>query len=431
MRQKCISIEKCYCIILMILMASMIIVPVSYQKHKMLILVILCGGVFYSVVKRKCYIPIDIVRVLLLYILYNTVSVVIGITTSAPGAVRVTSTEIVWPILFVVLFLAFPAINVIDYVFTGIILGMWVVSLMDFALLMTAYGIFPLQIEWFTQIDLGYYVNPAGHAFTSGHMVSYLYGIPFVAGLLIVEKKKRFSYMLLLAFELFNIFLSGRRAMFLLVGLLPVFGILIYRYIRNKGFKKYRIVSRLSKNQTFILTLACVFGVCVIYYSKNYIIFLLDTLLEGFEFKNAANPDAHIRGIQFSALMKGWLEHPLFGNGAGSYTIECIRSEEQLWAYELSYCALLFQKGLIGAGLFLNLVIHAYRSSKKKIQKNKYFLKYCYPVLMGMTGVLIGNATNPYLGKFSCIWYLFLAVSLSGMLNFKNKDTSEIFSKTN
>jgi hypothetical protein len=41
------------------------------------------------------------------------------------------------------------------------------------------------------------------------------------------------------------------------------------------------------------------------------------------------------------------------------------------------------------------------------------------PVLAGMTCFLIANATNPYLGKFDCLWVIFLPIALInyGLLN--------------
>lgn len=425
MRQAGITLEKCYCIILMLLMISMLVFPVSYQKHKIILLAVLLGVCFYSIIMQKCHMPKEILCVMSVYVLYNMISILRGILLSTPGAIRVSTTEIVWPIFFVLLFCAFPDKNVIDYVFRGIIVGIWVVSLMDLLLLLTAYGMLPLPMALFDQIDLGYYVNPEGRAFTSGHMVSYLYGIPFVAGLCVVDRDRRrfWPNLILLFLEVFIIALSGRRAMFLLVAIMPFFGYFVYRYSLSRSFFKLKISDRISTVQAVLFPVVCAAVLCLMYVLRGYISFLIDTLLEGFDFKNATNADAYVRGAQFSALMNGWLDRPFFGNGAGSFTAECIRSLEQLWAYELSYCALLFQKGLVGFFIFFYLVLHAFRESKKKIWHNKAVFRYCYPALMGMTGVLIGNATNPYLGKFSCIWYLFLAVALPGMLNFKNELT--------
>ena len=46
---------------------------------------------------------------------------------------------------------------------------------------------------------------------------------------------------------------------------------------------------------------------------------------------------------------------------------------------------------------------------------------YMFPILVGTTCFLIGNATNPYLAKFDYIWVIFLPVTV---INLWLLDTS-------
>jgi len=85
---------------------------------------------------------------------------------------------------------------------------------------------------------------------------------------------------------------------------------------------------------------------------------------------------------------------------------------DQPWAYELSYVALLFHTGIVGLTIYAAAIVWIYRMGLRMIRSGDRIGLYMLPTLVGTTCFLIGNATNPYLEKFDYIWVIFLPVAL-------------------
>ena len=285
-----------------------------------------------------------------------------GVILNTPGAFRVITTDIMWPILFTMLFLISPKENVLRYIMKAILVGMWIVTIMDLCFIFVGYGLLPLPITIFTNLNFGYIFNSYHHEFTSTHMVSYLFCVPFLIGLLISDKnKRRFHNYVLLVMSLLIVLLSGRRGLLLVLLPMPFICYLLNKYLKGENWFGKNI-SKKGFFRILIVIITFIIGILIFnrlatQYLDFSIIKIIENFLEGFTFSDASS-SAYIRGTQFFALMNGWLDSPIWGHGAGSYTVECIRSTEQLWAYELSYCALLFQKGILGFLIFCFMIIY-------------------------------------------------------------------------
>jgi O-antigen ligase len=120
------------------------------------------------------------------------------------------------------------------------------------------------------------------------------------------------------------------------------------------------------------------------------------------------------RRLQFTALVDGIEQSPLIGSGLGAVA-SYLRSDEQPWAYELSYMALLFQFGILGfaayaAGMLQMLRHMARRVRSKALDRSQRVAFAC--LIAGLVSFLIANATNPYLAKFDYMWVIFLPLAL-------------------
>jgi O-antigen ligase len=131
-------------------------------------------------------------------------------------------------------------------------------------------------------------------------------------------------------------------------------------------------------------------------------------------FDGSASDSSAIRVQQFWLLINEWSDSPIFGHGLGAAAFSITRSDEQTWAYELSYVALLFQTGLFGFLIYFSAVCWIYYRGIILMRKIPHTVGYFLPVLTGMTSFLLANATNPYLAKFDFLWVIFLPV---GMIN--------------
>ena len=137
-------------------------------------------------------------------------------------------------------------------------------------------------------------------------------------------------------------------------------------------------------------------------------------VLAGFDFGDSSNLSASARVEQFYALFQGWMDNPLFGSGHGAAALGSVRSDEQAWAYELSYLALLFQIGLIGSLIYFSALLWTIIKSICIVRTNPKAAGMLLPLLVGLICFLVANATNPYLAKFDYLWTIFLPI---GILN--------------
>ena len=135
------------------------------------------------------------------------------------------------------------------------------------------------------------------------------------------------------------------------------------------------------------------------------------------KFTSSTSASENVRLLQFNALMNGWLSAPIFGHGTGSYTPEVVREvADQPWAYELTYCALLFQKGLVGFVVFFGMIVWIIHKIWLKIKRGIYSENVALPFVNGFICFLVANAADPYLAKFGYMWVLFIPFAMASSM---------------
>jgi hypothetical protein len=136
-------------------------------------------------------------------------------------------------------------------------------------------------------------------------------------------------------------------------------------------------------------------------------------LAAGFDFSPTALEYGAIeRNVQFHALLAGWMDSPLLGAGLGAPAYGSIRSQLTPWNYELSYMALLYQIGLFGVAAYSAGIFWIYWTGVRVIRSGGHAAALMIPCLVGMTSVLIANATNPYLARYDGMYPIFFPVAL-------------------
>lgn len=127
---------------------------------------------------------------------------------------------------------------------------------------------------------------------------------------------------------------------------------------------------------------------------------------ELFEFlqSSVGNDTTDPRVEQFGSLIEGWMNAPLLGNGTG-VNASVVRSELP-GNYELSYVALLFERGLLGVSLYCILYIVLIYNAIIAI--NIVDEKRMISLIVSINLFMIANATNPYLNAFDYIWFMFI-----------------------
>jgi hypothetical protein len=138
----------------------------------------------------------------------------------------------------------------------------------------------------------------------------------------------------------------------------------------------------------------------------------LSSFVTGSDFDGAEALEDETRTYQADRLLSEWSASPLVGHGLGATINGYARSEEQPWQWELQYHGLLFQTGLLGAALLLAGALCAVSAAVRAIRRAPDLLPPVMVACSAALGMLLGNATNPYLQAPGHLWAVFLPIAL-------------------
>lgn len=384
----------------------MIILPTTFQLQRGIFLggIILCAGI--GGMYNKWRISKNIFILWLLTVSFGAFSIWLGYINGAPGAFRVSTVYIIWPLVYIIFIgLCHNPRTIIVFEKT-LILGIWVSGLMLIILLVGALigqGQLINIIFSFQGTNFGFY---GGYIeLTSYNMATLIYGLPFLITLFFSPNYqtlgiKRWSVAGAIIISLIICAVSGRRVFWLMFLVTPLIVWGLFFLARNEIHKKHFVIA------IILLTIAVSFS--SLFFHIEY-----SSIVEYFflAFNIVSDDSATIRSQQFFSLMEQWSKSPLLGHGLGASVDTMIRSDEMSWAYELSYVALLFQVGILGVLIYTFSVIWIYYEGIKIVRARKDASPIILPFLAGLSGFLLVNATNPYLAKFDYLWTIFLPIA--------------------
>lgn len=412
----------------LLLFFMMIFVPTKYQMAKAILLGITLVFIFGNILinKGKIRLHRTILLWMLFYIILGLFWILLGVINNTPGALRVSTIYVLWPLIFTVLISGVSTEKMRSKIIRVLITSLVIIGFYDLSYILYAYGWLPKFL--YIPIDQGQVVG-----FYSGFVEFRLYNIssllflvPFCIAALVVwtdnsnmpisRKWIWISFML----GMLLVFLSGRRALLGVVAISP-FITLIFKYFLPRKNSK---LNRKKLIRTFVGIILILFGLYIyLYFFYGFNLQALTKMfLEGFNFQYSGGAIA--RKTQFFALLEGWSKYPLFGAGHGA-GVSYLRSTKQPWAYELFYLALLYQTGLIGFLAYSSGIIWMFWKGIRMIRSGHLLGIQILPVLVGTACFLIGNATNPYLGKFDYMWVIFLPLAFINLWLLKGKKFDE------
>jgi hypothetical protein len=345
-----------------------------------------------------------------------------GIAAKTPGATSVITVYILWPLTFALWMAGLSDRRMLLWIDRIAVAATLFIGIYGFLYLLTNIGILPenplvsaLSLGWEDEA-FGSYEGYTEMAFAGINCLPFL--LPFVIASIAIyprsEKKEPIMRPLRWLACLFGCGIAltaGRRALLLELLLAPAM-VLFFRHFQPKNEKK------LNRRSIITVTALLVGCVVVLLLGLSFVYdFHLSTLwgqfTSAFDFGSQATADNELsRREQFVALLHGWMEHPFFGFGHGSGTLASVRSDTMPWAYELTYLALLFQVGIVGLAAYLAGVLWILRQGIKIIREGGPLGRIMLPILTGFLGMLIANATNPYLLKFDGMWMFFLPLAV-------------------
>ena len=388
----------------------MLVVPTTLQVPRGLLLMVLLTGAGLAALKRGFRFDPWILGFTLVCVTASTLFITWGAFNHAPGALRVGTVYVLWPLVYLVFIgvMSHPrdwkpyvdAISVSTVVAVAMIL----------AILAEAAGFLAIPAAQLLEfLDAGVALYEGIVEFNLVTTSTLLFAVPFliakvVGGYSRERPLMKFIEAIALLGGLVALMFSGKRALWVVVALSPFIALVMMR-----AYGARLPVARLGGFAAIILV---ALGTAAVAYELDPVA-IWDDFAKGFDF---AAQEEHVgawrRKEQFFALLAGWEASPLFGAGHGGPASDKFGLEEESFAYELSYVALLFHVGLVGVVIYALPLAWLYYRSIKLMREDPTSRAMMAPLLVGMTGFLIANATNPYLEKFDYLWVIFLPAAV-------------------
>ncbi len=380
----------------------MLVVPTVFQLQRGIFLAVLCAiGVIAAM--HDWRVSRDVFVVWLVTIVAGAFFILWGYINSAPGALKVSTVYLFWPTLYM-LFIGLATPKLIISLIRVVVLGIAIVSAMLLVLLGGGVaGYAPTVIDWFSFQGAGIGIYDGYIELTTYNLTTLIYGLPFLVAMLLFDRrsevlKKRWWLWFLLAVVLLMCLFSGRRAFWLIALVAPLI----------VGGLALAIGGPVPKRILFGVGITAVLGFFSLLFTNISYVAIINQFVSAF---SPQENSAGLRYEQWNAMVQSFIDSPLIGQGLGTSLKTVIRSEDIPWAYELSYGALLFQTGLLGLIVYSAAILWVFVAGIRLARSNPLSIPIIMPLLAGLAGFLLANATNPYLSKFDYLWTIFLPVA--------------------
>ncbi len=399
-----------------------LVIPSSFQLERGIFLAIFIFASIYSFNFSKLLYNKSILTLFIINIAAGFLFILVGIFNNSPGVFNVSTVYFVWPILFLYFIGFFRNTKMSSSLTNAVLIGGVLSALLIINNILNTFGYFSLRNDIIYEA-LGFSVFWEG-GFTkisSSNLVTVFCVYVLSLSILILPKSirslvypKTNFIVLTLVLCAVLIFLSGRRA-FWVVGILsPVITVILYSLSKIKvNIKRY------------IFYVAIIIVIAIFLFA--YLAFDNDRFIQEFSsifvFDDPGAESNLMRKEQYDALIDGWLKSPFWGLGLGNVAPGSIRDPLAPWNYELSYIALLFQTGIIGLIIYTSSIFWIIFKSIQIARNSSYNAAILLPFICTLISFLLANATNPYLAKFDYLWVIFIPVGImNGMLLMKKKE---------
>lgn len=391
---------------------GMLIMPTTFQLERATILLFIFLSAIISAIRGKFRLDKELMLIFFLTITVSLFYMFRGQVGGGPGSVAVGTVYVVWPVLYILFIGTLNKFSLIHAFLKGIIFSTIICSVMGIWLVAEFLGVSALGgINFLETQGGGVGISDGFIEYSLFNMTTLIYAFPFLVAILFIPKPVswvtgRWRIFAWCAFVLtvVTMVISGRR-MFWLVALLTPW---IVGGLFMVGGMPIRLL--VMRSLTVFCVLVSIFFLAAAIFGIK-LERVEEAFVSGFNFSSKGEEAAGVRGDQFADLVEGWTKDPLLGVGHGVPAPHVIRSVEQSWTYELSYIALLYQTGLLGVLIYGLAIGWTFLRGIEITRRDPQAAGLLLPLLAGMTGFLISNATNPYLAKFDYLWTIFLPVA--------------------
>jgi len=385
------------------LLVSSIVFPAALPELKFL----LFGGALFFSLAEKIKISKSIFLISIFFGLVGLAYSVYGFLVGAPGALRVLTVMVAYPLLFPLLASVYKASDA-GSLFKIFLLASWLLVAVNLLYLVSGLvwpdNYFVSYIKFIYEDYAVIDSNEDYFKYTIPNISSLVFLLPFCisAFFMVDHKRKKVELFCLVLVMLVLTVLSGRRALFVaaFAGPLALYILILAMGRRVKA-------SQMSLGRVLYVIAFLGFAGAFLYFFEFWD-FYYSQVGSIFDFSGSASNVE--RALQFKYLSEGIVEKPFFGHGAGAAAAYS-RSFEQPWAYELSYVAFLFQYGIFGFLIYASgLALLFYTLCLSLRGKERSIFECCF--IAGFVAFLVANATNPYLAKFDYMWVIFIPLGV-------------------
>lgn len=405
----------------------MLFVPTTYKYIKVGLLLLVAFFLISSFALRSGRLALH--RQVLLWTLFIVTTgiffILWGLFKGAPGALRMGTVYVLWPMLFTVLDAGASNERVLRDLTRILVIAVLAIGIYDLSYILYTSAWLPEAL--YIPIDQGQAIGfyKGFMEYNLYHISSLLFLVPFLIAAWLTWTKDmeipvhRFWILIALVLGLMISFLSARRALILVIAIAPIITLFFHAFLpyELKKARQMHIMRALA-----IVAILFIGFIAYLDYSQG--ISVISVLQTSYSENDISNS---IRKEQFFAMLEEVMNSPLLGAGLGATVPGVVRDEAMPWAYELSYMALLFNTGLLGFLAYAIAAAWIFWKGLIIISSEDKVGLYMLPTLVGMSCFLIANATNPYLSKFDYMWVIFFPLAFINFWLLK----SEMLRKSN
>ena len=377
----------------------MIMFPAQISKIKIMLI---CLTILILILtRRKIIFSKSVIVWMLIYILSGIFFTLLSFFNGFDAYTRI-NINVLEPIFYLMLILLIDS-DTVDFGFRIIEKIALVVTIYNLVFFASINNIIPFEIsQYMPGISLDYGGLYLGYNKITAQNISWLiFLVPYYISELFIcnNTKKKREYVVLTILGIINSLISLRTAYLLSIVLAFIFAYIL-DCVANK---KIKIISFIK------IIFIFVFAIFIIYLIKPSIFSVAEKVISdvvaAFQDTSTVNEfgvvdkGGTIRQTQLEILVENWKKRPVFGWGDPSDAENYARSDV-VGSYELTYMAMLMQRGVFGLSIYILLIIWLYKRMFIIVKSNSKYKEKTFCLLVAFTIILIANGTNPYLSNF-------------------------------
>lgn len=362
-------------------------------------------------------------KILLAYIFWNVMEILIGIANNAGmTGIREGTVTVVWPLAFLILAGIKVNREQLKWLYKIIIMMTFVLCIADIVFIFSEqlglYAVRDIFVRLNRNTPLAILFGGTYPAFRVDHLYFYAFLAPFMITVIVCQNRSTFSEIgISKKFTMWTAILAIILAVLSGMGgiwFACVIGALLC--LRRLNIRNIQKMFPLIVFGVFILICFCIYS----YLNGGMVYGIVCEVINRLFPQSPAliSVDDLVRKNQAEAMLKSWAESPFIGHGSG-YPVEYYRGNEIVLETdsELMYLTILYQRGIVGLGLFLAVIIYVV----ELLHKRNGIEWLTWPFSVGMISFMAANIFNPYFSNMSMMWIVYFPFLISSNNIYEEK----------